>query len=118
MTSEDHPVGHVRVVFHVDDEARWPVALRNFPNLRADSPDASVRVVANGSAVAAFKAEEAEIQPFVEAARDGLRFELCGNALRANDIDLSQLPAFVTVVPAGVLTLALAQHEGYAYIKP
>ena len=51
-------------------------------------------------------------------ARAGVPIEACHNALDEKKITPASLPAFVKVVPAGVIALAQAQAEGYAYVKP
>ena len=53
-----------------------------------------------------------------EVARLGVRFEACRNALDEKKIAPDSLPSFVKVVPAGVIALAQAQADGFAYIKP
>jgi intracellular sulfur oxidation DsrE/DsrF family protein len=40
------------------------------------------------------------------------------NALKANDIKSSSLLPFITIVPAGVVEIAMKQQAGYSYIKP
>ena len=51
-------------------------------------------------------------------AKAGVEFQACRNALDEKQIPVNSLAPFVKVVPAGVISLAEAQAEGFAYIKP
>ena len=52
------------------------------------------------------------------AAKAGVEFQACHNALDEKQIAVTSLAPFVKVVPAGVISLAEAQRDGFAYIKP
>ena len=58
------------------------------------------------------------VSAMAAVARAGVPIEACHNALDEKKIAPASLPAFVKVVPAGVIALAQAQAEGYAYVKP
>lgn len=110
------------VLFHIDEPEKWGLLLRNVSNLREAAPPREIRieVVANAQAVSFYagRGEDADRARMRELARAGVRFTACGNALRGLNIPKEQLPAFVEVVPAGVLELVEKQAQGYAYIKP
>ena len=111
----------VRVVFHVDEAAKWSLVLKNVDNLlpEIDRQASRVEVVANGEAVEFFKTTApGNSVPAGRLAGAGVLFAACRNALRERGIPESGLWPFVQIVPAGVLELALRQKEGYAYIKP
>jgi len=113
-----------RVVFHLDadEEKRLVMALNNMANLLKEVPpeEASVCLVANGSAVKLFQREHgAAKNARVEAlAGKGVHFLMCNNSLSNFNIDPDQLITGCTVTKAGVLELIERQADGYAYIKP
>jgi Uncharacterized conserved protein len=45
-------------------------------------------------------------------------FQVCHNALKEHHVEPTALSDFANVVPAGVVALAEAQRDGFAYIKP
>lgn len=103
----------MKVIFHVDELAKWDLTIKNVNNLLAAKPDATVEVLANAEAVKYFITDEAE-----ELASLGATFLVCGNALKAHEISEEDVPSFLEVVPAGVVELAKKQDLGYAYIRP
>lgn len=122
----------LKCLIHVNESERWPVAVGNIINLLNDVGDAniSVIVVSNGAGVKGYIscAEEGAgicvsdtmdpLKKMEELSKRGVRFLACRNALKANNIDEKNLPAFVEVVPAGMTELIKRQKEGFAYIKP
>ncbi|MBZ4687197.1 MAG: hypothetical protein JG764_830 [Clostridiales bacterium] len=129
----------LKVLFHVNELDRWQTALSNIINFVKDveQENADIEVVANGPAVSAYtsrclleggnngqpaascgKVDGELLNQMKKLSGMGIRFAACRNALRAQSIDESVLPSFVTVVPAGITEIAKKQAEGYAYIKP
>jgi intracellular sulfur oxidation DsrE/DsrF family protein len=116
----------VRVVYHFDRDLNQVLqGLKNIQNHLAADPTARIVVVANGKAVASLKqgTETAGGYPLdvmiEELQARGVRFEVCGNTLKALSIDPKDLIEGLSVVPSGVAELArLQSREGYAYIKP
>lgn len=104
----------MKVVFHVDEVAKWSGAKKNIHNLKAASPTIQIILVINGAAITGLLAPEH--QEFIETTE--AEIHACRNALQGFKISEDRLPAPVTVVPAGVLDLVKLQHLGYAYIKP
>jgi len=51
-------------------------------------------------------------------AGQGLRFEVCHNAMQNFGVAREALPACCQVVPAGIVRLVELQQAGAAYIKP
>lgn len=109
-----------RVVFHLSDLEKWPVALANVKNLIAASQEIQVEVLINSKAVAAFATSEpiewSEQLAALQAL--GVHFLVCANSLKGHQIGPDSLPQGVLTVPVGVLALVEKQTEGYAYIKP
>ncbi|WP_418667288.1 DsrE family protein [Allofournierella sp.] len=114
----------MKVIFHIDDPERWPLALGNAENLLAYCQSrgglgCTVELLANGPAVTGYLPTVAALPRMRQlAAFSEVSFTACANALRGQGIDPGILPSFVAVVPAGVAELATRQAEGYAYIKP
>ncbi|MDT2755949.1 DsrE family protein [Enterococcus asini] len=104
----------MKVVFHVDEVAKWSEAKKNIHNLKVASPTMQIVLLINGAAITGLL--DPEQQEFIETGE--AEIHACRNALRGFKIEEERLPAKVTVVPAGVLDLVKLQHLGYAYIKP
>lgn len=109
-----------RVVFHLSDLDKWPVALANVKNLITASEETHVEVLINSKAVAAFvKPESMEwLEQLSGLQARGVHFLVCANSLKGHQIDPDKLPQGILTVPVGVLALVEKQTEGYAYIKP
>ncbi|WP_100487349.1 DsrE family protein [Sporolactobacillus pectinivorans] len=110
-----HPV--YRVIFHIDEEDKWPLLLGNVKNLLASQDLAEIEVVANAAAVAAYQSKEFVTQ-MTDLNGQGVQFVACQNALNAQHISKEDLLKFVSVVPAGIVELVKKQNSGYVYIKP
>ena len=113
----------MKVLFHVDESAKWSLALQNVKNLVAyceeKKDDAQIEIVANSQAVSELsKSTQTFSDEFVFLSESGVKIAACANALRNLSIEPEQLYDFVTVVPAGVAELAEKQEKGYGYIKP
>ncbi|MCF8128298.1 MAG: TerB family tellurite resistance protein [Deltaproteobacteria bacterium] len=113
-----------KVVFHldVDEEKRLVMALNNMDNLLKVIPeaDASVCLVANGSAVGLFEQKRGAVHgPRVtELAGKGVRFMLCNNSLTNLNLDSGAMLSGCEIIKAGIMELIQRQSDGYAYIKP
>ena len=108
----------LKLVLHVSEAGGWHALLGNLANLTALEDRPEVRVVVNGSAVYVLQGEHDQLAHMAQAAAKGVTFQVCRNSLRAHDIPAQKLPDWAQVVPAGVLALAEAQRDGFAYIKP
>lgn len=78
-----------------------------------------LHVVANAASVRLFTPGHDDLRELAEPlmAR-GVRFKLCANALKDNDIDPATLWPGCHVVPAGLVEIVKLQRAGFAYIKP
>lgn len=108
----------LNVVLHVSEADRWHAALGNLANLSALDDRPEVRVVVNGSAVYVLQGQHDQLGHMAKAAAAGVTFQVCRNSLRAHGIPESALPEWAAPVPNGVLALAGAQRDGFAYIRP
>lgn len=114
----------LNVLFHVNEEDRFEVLLLNVINFLKDAgkDKGDVVVLANGPSVKAY-ADIEMIQEMKELSGKGVRFLACRNAINEMCsewacIEEDKLPAFVTIVPAGITEVIRKQHDGYAYVKP
>ena len=112
----------IKAVFHIDDNTRWGLLLRNVQNalkeINEDNPD--IEVVANAGAVEFYAgtSDKRDAELIRDLAKKGIRFIACRNALNGMGIQNEQLISFVEIVPSGMLELITKQNEGFAYIKP
>ena len=118
-----------KVIFHIDENARWQMLLGNVENLLAasESGHMTVEVLANGEAVQKYASsilgngndsDQSLTAKMASLHREGVTFAACRNAMRANHLTEHDLHPFVVTVPAGVMELVTRQAQGYAYIKP
>jgi len=115
----------LKVLFHVNEVDRWPVALGNITNLIKDVGENAVDIVvlANGPSVTSY-ADEGKVTAMKELSEKGTLFQACRNSLKklCADGDIcvreEKLPSFVLVVPAGITEIIRRQADGYAYVKP
>ena len=106
-------------VFHVDETAKWGLALANLENVlnEVGEEKAKLEIVGNAEAVKGFL--DPSLTSRMEALNSrGVRFMACRNALKAFDLEPASLPGFIQVVPAGVVEVIRKQSEGYAYVRP
>jgi uncharacterized protein len=108
----------LKIVLHIDQGDRWPAALGNAGNVMRDHPDAKLRIIANGLAVYAFLGTSDLANRMAEQAAGGVEFQVCANALREHTVEPESLPPYARVVPSGVVAVAEAQADGFAYLKP
>ena len=107
------------VLFHIDENQKWDLALANITNLleAMGSEKVVIEAVANSVAIEFYKGNEnkGKLEPLLAK---GVIFCACNNSMKALGIKKEDMIAFVKVVPAGVKELLDRQKEGYAYIKP
>lgn len=107
-----------KVVLHAAEIENWDFVLSNLRNLTAEWPRARLRVVVDGSAVSALQGENNLTMELGTMADKGVVVQICPNALREHAIDVATVPSYAQTSLGGVVALVLAQHEGYAYVKP
>ena len=108
-----------RVVFQLssNDTFVQKALLRQLNNLLKAMEDVQVEVVTHSYGIDMVLKES----PFRESIEDlkkrGVRFLVCENTLKADEVDVSELMGMTSVVPAGVAHIIRRQTEGWAYIK-
>ncbi len=114
-----------KALLHVNEADRWKAALGNAENLlkSAGENGADIVVIGNGRSVITYETPELH-STMQSLAKQGVGFYACRNSMRKMkeeghiSIDETQLPPYVTVVPAGIAAIIEKQNEGYAYVKP
>ena len=117
--------GKQKVVYHLSDPQKVNFVLGNIRNhiKGMKGPDhVDIVLVIHGPALKAFHSMEAleGVKKKVAALQgDGIRFNACGNTMRAQKVSTSDLlPNFVRVPQGGVVRIAQLQEKGYIYIRP
>lgn len=116
----------MNVVFHIDEEKRWPLVQGNVTHMLAYCEqlhqDSHIEIVVNGRAVRQLKEEAAEQLEykavFCEFMKRGVIIAACRNAMKGQKLEEQELLNGVSTVASGVVELAVKQQEGYSYIKP
>jgi len=115
----------LKVLLHTNDNDRWKIALGNAENLLNAAGEGAVDIVMIGNGESVIAYEESPFLGTMKAlAERGVTFLACRNSMKKMkeegkiSITEQELPAFVTVVPAGIVAIIEKQHEGYAYVKP
>ena len=114
-----------RVVYHVADAEKVQFALGNIRNhiQGVGGPEnVEIVLVVHGPAGKMFQDIEAtdKVRNMVGSLQaDGVQFNMCGNTMRAQGVELDELlPGFVRVDQGGVVRIAELQQQGYIYIRP
>ena len=115
----------LKVLLHTNENDRWKIALGNAENLLSAVGEGAVDVVmiGNGESVIAYE-KSPHLDSMKALAEKGVTFLACRNSMKKMkeegkiSVTEQELPAFVTVVPAGIVAIIEKQHEGYAYVKP
>lgn len=116
----------MKFVFHVDEVARWQVALSSVKNtvkyLNETNEAIEIEIVVNSEAVQVLEPSVSEAkgmkETFLALFASGVKVFACANALKASGLEKEDLLDAVEVVPASMIHLAKRQGEGYAYIRP
>jgi intracellular sulfur oxidation DsrE/DsrF family protein len=107
-----------KVVLHAAEVENWPYVLSNLKNLTQEWPQAQLRVVVDGSAVSSLQGTNNLTTELAQLSEAGVQLQVCPNALHEHGIDQGTIPTFAETNLGGVVALVLAQHEGFAYVKP
>ena len=110
-----------RVIFHVDENRKISLALKNIENLIADlGEDAlEIELVANSEAISMMLKNSSDyIEQIRNLAHRKVHFAICSNAMRQMNIVKEDLLEIADVVPSGIGELVKKQSEGWIYIRP
>ena len=105
-----------KVVFHLNDLAKWSMLFANLNNLIQAQASLEIKVVVNGPAVSGYFATES-LRQFTQLTAQGIHFYACQQALKAQGLLATNLPDEIKTVTYGVEKLVSLQSLGAAYIK-
>lgn len=108
----------MKMVLHVSNTEQWPTTFANVRNFIQGINGAKEVVVLVNGAVVKDLVTPSFLALYHEQDAYDFKFQVCSNALKANDIDPQTLDASMEVVPSGVVQLTLLQNQGFAYVKP
>jgi intracellular sulfur oxidation DsrE/DsrF family protein len=107
-----------KVVLHAAEEQNWAYVLSNLDNLTAEWPNASLRVVVDGTAVYTLASDNDLSDHLGQLAMAGVEVHVCPNALKEHKIDPSEIGSYAMTDLGGVVALVQAMNQGFHYIKP
>lgn len=107
-----------RALFHLTETGKTGAVLQTARNLLADMGDGvEVEVVAHGDGVKAFLLTGQYVDDVRSMSKQGVRFVVCANSIRAMTFARDDFPRSVEVVPSGISEIVRRQAERYAYIR-
>ncbi len=113
-----------KAIFHVDqnEEQVMNLALNNVVNLLKAIPgqEHDLVVIFNGPGVSlvAWDDVAAHLERIKALVGEGVRFQVCRNALVRYEIAEDQVVEECEIIPAGIVALIDLQNDGFSYIKP
>ena len=110
-----------RVLFAMtsSEETDWQLTLNNMRNLISGmAPETvEIEVVAYGPGIAFLKKDSVDAAEIQKLESSHVHFVACGNAMRKQHLEASDLIAGSEVVPAGIVEVMRKQEQGWSYIK-
>jgi intracellular sulfur oxidation DsrE/DsrF family protein len=109
-----------KMLLHISDRDKWPVALRMVESLVASAPEEQFQVVivadvfAGGVCLACHRALREHMQALVAA---GHQIRVCAASLQALNLRPEGLPEFMILIPNSLAEIPARLAEGYQYIK-
>ena len=107
-----------KVVLHAAEEQDWAYVLSNLTNLTEEWPEASLRVVVDGTSVYTLASDNDLSRRLGELSEKGVVVHICPNALKEHHIDASDIPDWAFTNLGGVVALVQAANQGFHYVKP
>ena len=116
----------MKVLFHINEEAKWQMVMDNVQNMlnygQQNSTAFDIEIVADGVGVMGLVQTVAEKSKWYaqmeQLSQAGVKFMGCSNSLGKFNSSQTPLSMFATVIPSGVVEVALKQLDGYVYIRP
>lgn len=101
------------------DSVNQQSLIREMTLIKKGNPDAKVEAVIYGQGLGVVIKDEASQPEAIKnlLAMKDVSFKVCEIAMKAHNVDKSQLLPDVQTVPDGIYELVSKQHQGWAYIK-
>ncbi|HEV8079464.1 MAG TPA: DsrE family protein [Chitinophagaceae bacterium] len=110
-----------KVVFDVtsQDTLDHKLAIRWATEVLKAEPTAQVEIVLFGKSLAMITAQKSVVSAAITklAANKNASVKVCAVAMKANNVDMSQLVPGVQTVPDGIYEIITKQRQGWGYIK-
>lgn len=110
-----------KVVFDVtsQDTLDHKLAIRWANEVLKAEPTAQVEIVLFGKSLAMITQQKSVVADAITqlSANKNASVKVCRVAMKANNVDVSQLVPGVQTVPDGIYEIISKQHEGWGYIK-
>ena len=110
-----------KVVFDLtsNDTMNHKAVIRWTNEIVKASKDAQVEVVFYGNSLDMVQKDKSVVADDIAklAANKNVSFKVCSVAMKAHNVDKSQLISGVETVPDGIYEIVTKQREGWAYIK-
>jgi intracellular sulfur oxidation DsrE/DsrF family protein len=109
-----------KMLLHISDRDKWPVALRLVQSLMASAPEEEFQVVivadvfAGAVCLACHRALRGQMEALVAA---GHQIRVCASSLQALNLRQEGLPEFMIPIPNSLAEIPVRLAEGYQYIK-
>jgi intracellular sulfur oxidation DsrE/DsrF family protein len=109
-----------KLLLHISDRDKWPVALRLVQSLVESAPAEKPRVVivadvfAGAVCLACHRALREQMAALVAA---GHQIRVCTASLKALNLRPEGLPEFMITIPNSLAEIPMRLAEGYQYLK-
>ena len=111
----------VKILFDVTskDSLTHQAALRHVKLMSSAYTSSNFEVVVYGGAISMLLKDQSTVSDAVQAActNKNVVFAVCGETMKRQNIDKSQLIPGVIVVPDAIMEIVTKQGEGWGYIK-
>ena len=109
-----------KLLLHISDRDKWPVALRLVEILVEGAPEEQFQVVmvadvfAGGVCISCHRGLRDQMQALVAA---GHQIRVCAASLQALNLRGEGLPEFMTLIPNSLSEIPALLAQGYQYLK-
>jgi uncharacterized protein len=111
----------VKILFDVTskDSLTHQAVLRHVKGMASSYTNSHFEVVVYGGAIAMFLKDQSTVSKDIELAalNKNVTFAVCGQTMKRQNIDKSQLLPGVVIVPDAIMEIVTKQGEGWGYIK-
>jgi uncharacterized protein len=111
----------VKILFDVTskDSLTHQAVLRHVKGMASSYTNSNFEVVVYGGAITMFLKDQSTVSKDIELAalNKNVTFAVCGQTLKRQNIDKSQLLPSVVIVPDAIMEIVTKQGEGWGYIK-
>jgi uncharacterized protein len=111
----------VKILFDVTskDSLTHQAVLRHVKTMSSAYTNSNFEVVVYGGALTMLLKDQSTVSDAIQSvsANKNVTFAVCGETMRRQNIDKSQLISGVIIVPDAIMEIVTKQGEGWGYIK-